>query len=200
MSTDHKRPLFAFVVVVVMCALIIANALRSQAALGVLHDPEVRIVAGSELVTMPVPAASIHPLNAQVRHPSPPQTKQETSTRTVRCPAARRVSQAASSHSRPTSCRPSQRRIPSDQPPGPAKPSSTCMRCGAAPYTWKPSSTTNQPCFTSTAMSTGKIKNRSYKSYRTYLHVQRFTNRRIPSHPPDLRIQVVMNKRVTPQE
>jgi hypothetical protein len=49
MSADHKRPLYAFVIVAIMCALIIANALRSQAVMGVLQAGAAQVVHGTEL-------------------------------------------------------------------------------------------------------------------------------------------------------
>ncbi|NYD42572.1 hypothetical protein [Nocardioides panaciterrulae] len=49
MSADHKRPLYAFVLVAIICALIIANALRSQAVVGVLQADVARVLPGVEL-------------------------------------------------------------------------------------------------------------------------------------------------------
>ena len=51
MSADHKRPLFAFVVIAVMCVLIIANAIRSEAVVGILQHGGARVVAGVEFIS-----------------------------------------------------------------------------------------------------------------------------------------------------
>jgi len=54
MSADHKRPLYAFVLVALLCALIIGNELRSQAAvIGMIKADIVRLVPGVELQQQP---------------------------------------------------------------------------------------------------------------------------------------------------
>ena len=67
MSADHKRPLFAFVLVMLACVLIIANGLRSEAFVGMLRARADRVVAGVQLV--PVPLA---PVRAPHRQPTEP--------------------------------------------------------------------------------------------------------------------------------
>lgn len=47
MSTEHKRPLAAFVVVALMGMLVLAGAARSEAVLGMLRDTATLVVAGS---------------------------------------------------------------------------------------------------------------------------------------------------------
>ncbi|MFC4786889.1 hypothetical protein ACT8ZV_20605 [Nocardioides sp. MAHUQ-72] len=53
MSADHKRPLLAFVIVALLCALIIADSIRSQAVVGYLRAGAVRVVQGVELAPLP---------------------------------------------------------------------------------------------------------------------------------------------------
>lgn len=52
MSADHKRPLIAFVIVAFLCALIIADTMRSQAVVGLLRPGQHRVVAGEELAPL----------------------------------------------------------------------------------------------------------------------------------------------------
>ncbi len=49
MSADHKRPLLAFLLVAIACALIVANAARSNAMRSFVHHGVHRVVAGAEL-------------------------------------------------------------------------------------------------------------------------------------------------------
>lgn len=49
MSVDHKRPLFAFVIVAIACAVIIANGIRSEAFVAMMRTGASHIVAGMVL-------------------------------------------------------------------------------------------------------------------------------------------------------
>ena len=79
MSADHKRPLYAFVIVAVLCALIIGNQLRSEAA-----DIRKAIEAGAARV---IPGMALH--HVQQVHPTEPPLLQSTE------PAAPRTTEAA---------------------------------------------------------------------------------------------------------
>ncbi len=80
MSADHKRPLYAFVIVAIMCALIIANALRSQAVMGVLQAGVAPVVPGLQLhhrepaeppvLAVPEPASPPAPAASSSQSPS----------------------------------------------------------------------------------------------------------------------------------
>jgi hypothetical protein len=54
-STNHKRPLFAFFLVALACSMIIANGVRSQAVVSVVRAGAQRLVAGIELVVTDAP-------------------------------------------------------------------------------------------------------------------------------------------------
>ena len=68
MSADHKRPLFAFVVIAVMCVLIIANAIRSEAVVGILQHGGWRVVAGVEFISI----GTVHDRGRQRPEADPP--------------------------------------------------------------------------------------------------------------------------------
>lgn len=79
MSDNHKRPLFAFVVVAIACGLIIANGVRTEALVGLLRAGAQHVVAGVPFVpdaphrtTVPARAAAAEP--APVVSPAAPTT------------------------------------------------------------------------------------------------------------------------------
>lgn len=49
MSANHKRPLFAFVLLALACSMIMANGIRSQAVVSVVRAGAQHLVAGVEL-------------------------------------------------------------------------------------------------------------------------------------------------------
>lgn len=49
MSVDHKRPLFAFAIVAIACAVIIVNGIRSEAFVAIMRTGASHIVAGMVL-------------------------------------------------------------------------------------------------------------------------------------------------------
>lgn len=51
MSADHRRPLFAFVLVLVVCVIIMVNGLKGQAVVSALRTGAGHVVEGVELVT-----------------------------------------------------------------------------------------------------------------------------------------------------
>ncbi len=61
MSVDHKRPLFAFVIVAIACAVIVANGIRSEAFVAMMRIGASHIVAGIVL----------EPARDQPQRPSP---------------------------------------------------------------------------------------------------------------------------------
>src|ERR1041384_4380251 len=81
----------------------------------------------------------------------------------------------------------------------PAKPSNTSTPSGVDPSISKPSSTKNQPSFTTTATNTARIKS-VFIRVNPRLHLQRFTYRWVSSNSPNLGIEIVVNKRVAPEE
>jgi len=50
MSADHKRPLYAFTVVALLCALFVGNALRSEAMVSMLRAVETTVASAPDVV------------------------------------------------------------------------------------------------------------------------------------------------------
>lgn len=53
MSSQHKAPLAAFLVISIACIVVVVNALRSDALSGIFVTPTQVVVAGARLVPQP---------------------------------------------------------------------------------------------------------------------------------------------------
>ncbi len=67
---EHKRPLLAFVVVTLVCGVVVASALRSDAVLSLLRTAAGNVVAGTSLVHHPTSEPSL--MSAAGREDGPP--------------------------------------------------------------------------------------------------------------------------------